>query len=72
MLKNVIVTQEYHLYRALYIAQQFDIETYGVASNPREYMGQFAREVREWLARDKDFFKVYINQSQHIWEIQYQ
>lgn len=55
--KMIIVTQEYHLYRALYIAQQFDIETYGVASNPREYMGQFAREVREWLARDKDFFK---------------
>ena len=55
--KVVIVTQKYHLYRALYIAQQFDIETYGVASNPREYMGQFAREVREWLARDKDFFK---------------
>ena len=48
--KMIIVTQEYHLYRALYIAQQFDIETYGVASNPREYMGQFAREVREWLA----------------------
>lgn len=55
--KMIIVTQEYHLYRALYIAQQFDIETYGVASNPREYMGQFAREVREWLARDKEFFK---------------
>lgn len=55
--KMIIVTQEYHLYRALYIAQQFDIETYGVASNPREYMGQFAREVREWLARAKDFFK---------------
>lgn len=55
--KMIIVTQEYHLYRALYIAQQFDIEVYGVASNPREYMGQFAREVREWLARAKDFFK---------------
>ena len=55
--KIIVVTQKYHLYRALYIAQQFNIEAYGVASNPREYMGQFVREVREWLARDKDFFK---------------
>ena len=55
--KIIIVTQKYHLYRALYIAKQFNIEAYGLASNPREYMGQAIREVREWLARDKDFFK---------------
>ena len=26
-------------------------------SNPREYAGQFLREIREILARDKDFLK---------------
>ena len=53
--KIVIVTQKYHLYRALYIAKALGIEAYGVASNPREYAGQFVRDAREILARDKDF-----------------
>ena len=52
--KILIVTQEYHLYRALYIAQQFDIEAYGVASDLDTYSGQFQRDVREVLARCKD------------------
>lgn len=55
--KVVIVTQEYHLYRALYIAKNLGIEAYGVSSNLRDYPGQFKREVREVLARDKDFVK---------------
>lgn len=55
--KVVIVTQKYHLYRALYIAKQLGIEAYGVPANPREYVGQTYREMREILARDKDFVK---------------
>lgn len=54
--KIVIVTQKYHLYRALYVARSLGIETYGVASNPRGYAGQIVRDLREVLARDKDFF----------------
>ena len=53
----IVVTQKYHLYRALYIAKQLDIEAYGIASNPRKYSGQSIREIREILARDKDFIK---------------
>lgn len=55
--KIVIVTQEYHLYRALYIANQLGLEAYGVTADPRKYAGQTYRELREILARDKDFFK---------------
>lgn len=51
----IIVTQRYHLYRALYIARQLGLEAYGVASDPRSYAGQIVREVREILARNKDF-----------------
>ena len=51
----VIVTQEYHLYRALYIADKLDINAYGVNSDPRKYSGQSYRELREILARSKDF-----------------
>lgn len=58
--KIIIVTQEYHLYRALYIADKLGLEAYGTASNPREYIGQSARDIREILARVKDFFYVII------------
>ena len=53
--KMIIVTQEYHLYRALYIAEKLGVEAYGVASDYRTYAGQTMREVREILARCKDF-----------------
>ncbi|NLY48016.1 MAG: DUF218 domain-containing protein [Clostridiales bacterium] len=56
----IIVTQEYHLYRALYIADKLGLEAYGVPSNPRSYAGQRARDIREVLARVKDFFYVII------------
>lgn len=55
--KVIIVTQEYHLYRALYIARALGIEAYGVASDPRQYVGATYREIREILARNKDFVK---------------
>lgn len=51
----VVVTQQYHLYRAMYIAQAMGMEVYGVAADYRQYSGQFARDVREVLARVKDF-----------------
>lgn len=53
--KMVIVTQEYHLYRALYIANSLGVKSYGVNSDPRKYAGQLYREAREILARNKDF-----------------
>ena len=53
--KIVIVTQEYHLYRALYIAKSLGIEAYGVSADYRKYRGQAMRDIREILARNKDF-----------------
>ena len=55
--KIVIVTQKYHLYRSLYIANKLGLEAYGVGSDPRQYVGAFYRELREILARNKDFIK---------------
>lgn len=55
--KIIIVTQKYHLYRALYIAEKLGIEAYGVGADPRKYSGQVLREIREILARNKDFVK---------------
>ena len=52
--KVIIVTQKYHLYRALYIAEQLGIEAYGVHADLRPYRGQIIREIREMAARLKD------------------
>jgi vancomycin permeability regulator SanA len=56
----IVVTQEYHLYRALYIAEKLGIKAHGVAADPRRYVGQEVRDLREVLARVKDFFNVII------------
>ena len=54
-----IVTQEYHLYRSLYIANQLGIEAYGVSASKRDYSEKLYREIREVLARNKDFVKCF-------------
>ncbi len=53
----IVVTQAYHLYRALAIAQWFDMEATGVAADKGSYDNQWMYSVREALARDKDFFQ---------------
>jgi len=53
--KIIIVTQQYHLYRALHTAKSLGIEAYGVSSDYHRYAGQAMREIREILARVKDF-----------------
>lgn len=58
--KIVVVTQKYHLHRALYIANKLGVEAYGVNSDPRRYVGATYREARELLARNKDFLKCII------------
>ena len=55
--KIIIVTQAYHLYRALYIADKLGVEAYGVAAAGDDYVGQANRDTREVLARNKDFVK---------------
>ena len=54
--KVIIVSNTYHLYRALYIAKSLGIEAYGIGTDDT-YGGSFYREIREILARDKDFIK---------------
>ena len=53
--RAVIVTQEYHLYRALYDAAALGMEVTGTAAGGQELSGQRQREAREILARTKDF-----------------
>jgi len=53
--KIIVVTQEYHLHRAVYIGMKLGIEVYGVAAEDINYSGQTGRDIREFLAIGKDF-----------------
>lgn len=56
--KIIIVTQEYHLYRALYIAKSLGLEAWGVCADLHTYRGQAMRDIRELCARTKDTLSV--------------
>lgn len=54
--KVVIVTQEYHLPRAVYDAKALGLDAYGVVADRHTYKNMLWNNLRECLARNKDFF----------------
>lgn len=52
----LIVSQEYHLSRALYLAGKLGMEADGIAADRRPYQSQFWMNAREMLARCKDVY----------------
>lgn len=54
----VIVTQEYHLTRALCIAKSLGLEAVGVPADLNRYAGQSFRDLREAAARCKDLLYI--------------
>lgn len=50
----VVVTQKYHLYRALFLAERAGIRALGVPADRRSYRSRRKQAVREFLARVKD------------------
>jgi vancomycin permeability regulator SanA len=51
----LIVTQKYHLHRAIFIAQSMELDAVGLDAELRTYAGQGGRDLREFAARVKDF-----------------
>lgn len=56
--RAILVTQKYHLYRALYIAERIGLDACGVAADSRVCARQVWRERREILARCKAFVAI--------------
>lgn len=56
----VVVTQKYHLYRALFIGKSLGLDVLGVSSDQKSYGGQTYRDAREIAARIKDVFQCVI------------
>ena len=61
--KIIIISQEYHLHRAIYVAEYLGLEAYGVDSQLRPYAvdTNIYNAVREFLARNKEFIYVRLN-----------
>ena len=55
----IVVTNKYHLPRALYLANRLGINSYGYASDKRKYNNMKSYKIRERLAQIKDF--IYVN-----------
>lgn len=53
----IVVTQKYHMFRALHICRSLGVAAEGFSSDQRRYTGSIYREAREVLARNKDAFK---------------
>lgn len=62
----IIVTQKYHLYRAIYIAKKLGINVYGVSANLRKYASERTGKIREFFARNKEFFKCIVKPKAKI------
>lgn len=61
--KAIIVTQDYHLKRAVYLARKKGIEAFGVPADKHKYVDIVQYKARESLARCKDFFLVNVFKS---------
>ncbi|WP_035337329.1 vancomycin high temperature exclusion protein [Dokdonia sp. PRO95] len=59
----VVVTQEFHLPRALYIANQLGLTYYGFVGDQRTYQRESANKRRELLANVKAFLELSINKE---------
>lgn len=61
--KIIIISQKYHLHRAIYVAEYLGLEAYGVDSQLRPYAvdTNIYNTIREFLARNKEFIYVRLN-----------
>ncbi len=59
----VIVTQAFHLPRAVYIARKIGVDAYGFIADKQEYREIVYYEFREMVARSKSFFDVLFSVS---------
>lgn len=56
----LIVTQEFHLSRAVYTARSLGLEATGVVADIQPYANEFKNAARDWLARVKAVLQLHI------------
>ncbi|MBN1629580.1 MAG: YdcF family protein [Thermoleophilia bacterium] len=56
----LVVTQEFHLSRAVYTARELGLEATGVVADIQPYANEFKNAARDWLARVKAVLQLHI------------
>ena len=56
----LVVTQGFHLPRAVYIARTLGLDATGVVADIQSYTGEWRFSLREWPARVKAFFQLHV------------
>jgi len=64
--RAIIISQEFHLPRALYIARHNGIEAYGIKADRREYSSMKRLKFRELIANIKALIEIVINKKPHF------
>ncbi|TDO77343.1 SanA protein [Flavobacterium chryseum] len=64
--KATLISQKYHLNRAIYIGQKLGIKSVGFPANSGEYRGYQYVTFREYLSIFKSFFDVLRNREPHF------
>nr|WP_154783849.1 ElyC/SanA/YdcF family protein [Flavobacterium sp. LC2016-13] len=64
--KATLISQQYHLNRAIYIGQKLGIRSVGYSANSGEYRGYQYVTFREYLSIFKSFFDVLRNREPHF------
>jgi len=55
-----LVTQQFHLPRAIFLCEHFGIKSKGVSASLQNYRGMMKNLLRETLAQQKAFYEVYL------------
>ena len=56
--KAIVVTQDYHLPRSLYLCQRMGVDAIGVDAKRREYLGERYLWVREYISRVRAWYDI--------------
>ena len=64
--RATLISQKYHLNRAIYIGQQLGIKSVGYSANKGEYSGYAHVTFREYISIFKSFFDVLRNREPHF------
>ncbi|MEO8535826.1 MAG: ElyC/SanA/YdcF family protein [Flavobacterium sp.] len=64
--KATLISQEYHLNRAIYIGNSLGIKSAGFSANKGRYLGYNYVRFREYLSTFKSFFDVLRNREPHF------
>ncbi|HEQ65232.1 MAG TPA: hypothetical protein ENN64_00175 [bacterium] len=64
--RALLISQGYHLYRAVFTCNQLGVKSAGFSATRRSYLGEFRMKRREYFAIHKSVYDLYINPPPYV------